>query len=97
MPKGLSMYPVMALILLMLFIWIILMWASCGECDEHHDMKKSGKSSDEQDHWKAAMKQDIARLTASPRLQQKRSGIMGAKICRHTYVFCIPHGGCHGL
>ena len=28
------MYPVMALIVLMLFTWIVAMWASCGENDE---------------------------------------------------------------
>jgi hypothetical protein len=30
------MYPVMALIVLMLFTWIVAMWASCGENDEPH-------------------------------------------------------------
>ena len=54
MPKGLSMYPVIALIVLMLFTWIVAMWASCGENDEPHDEEKPEQSSDEQDHQEAA-------------------------------------------
>lgn len=34
------MYPVIALIALMLFTWIVAMWASCGESDEPHDEEK---------------------------------------------------------
>jgi len=48
------MYPVIALIVLMLFTWIVAMWASCGESDEHHDTEKPEMSSDEQDHREAA-------------------------------------------
>ena len=54
MPKGLSMYPVIALIVLMLFTWIVAMWASCGERDEHHDEEKPEQSPDEQHHREAA-------------------------------------------
>lgn len=97
MPKGLSMYPVIALIVLMLFTWIVAMWASCGENDEPHDEEKPEQSSDEQDHRETALKQDVDRPTASPRLQQKRSCIMCAKTCRHTYVFRTPDGGHYDL
>jgi hypothetical protein len=54
MARELSMYPVMALIVLMLFTWIVAMWASCGENDEPHDEEKPEQSSDEQDHREAA-------------------------------------------
>ena len=47
------MYPVMALIVLMLFTWIVAMWASCGENDAPHDEEKPEQSSDEQDHREA--------------------------------------------
>ena len=47
------MYPVIALIVLIPFTWIVSMWASCGESDEHHNMEKPEMSSDEQDHRKA--------------------------------------------
>lgn len=43
----LSMYPVIALIVLMLFTWIVAIWASCRESDEHHDEEKPEKRSDE--------------------------------------------------
>jgi hypothetical protein len=97
MPKGLSMYPVIALIVLMLFTGIVAMWASCGESDEHHDMEKPEKSSDEQDYREASLKQDVDRRTTSPRSQQKRSCITCAKTCRHTYVFRTPDGGPYDL
>ena len=61
------MYPVIALIVLMLFTWIVAMWASCGENDEPHDEEKPEQSSDEQDHQEAAVKQDVDRPTASSR------------------------------
>jgi len=48
------MYPITALIVLMLFTWIVAMWASCGENEEPHDEEKPEQSSDEQDHRKAA-------------------------------------------
>jgi hypothetical protein len=54
MPRELSMYPVMALIVLILFTWIVAMWASCCENDEPHDEEKPEQSSDEQDHREAA-------------------------------------------
>ena len=73
MPKGLSVYPVIALIVLMLFTWIVAMWASCSEKDEPHDEEKPEQSSDEQDNREVSLKQDVDRPTASPRLQQKRS------------------------
>jgi hypothetical protein len=97
MPKGLFMYPVIALIVLMLFTWIVAMWASCGESEEHHDMEKPEQSSEEQDHQEAALKQDVDRPTASPRLQGKRSCIMCEKTRSHTYVFRSPDGGPYGL
>ncbi|MDZ4856894.1 MAG: hypothetical protein SGJ26_18905 [Nitrospirota bacterium] len=91
------MYPVIALIVLMLFTWIVAMWASCGENDEPHDEEKPGQSSDEQDHQEAALKQDIDRPTASSRSPQKHSCIMCEKTCSHTYVFRSPDGGPYGL
>ncbi|TKS61716.1 MAG: hypothetical protein EWM73_02941 [Nitrospira sp.] len=48
------MYPVIALIVLTLFTWIVAMWASCDDSEEPHDVEKPEKSSDEQDHRKAA-------------------------------------------
>jgi len=48
------MYPVIALIALTLFTWIVAMWASCSDSEEHHELKKPEKSSDEQDHREAA-------------------------------------------
>ena len=48
------MYPVMALIVLTLFTWIVAMWASCDDREEPHAVEKPGQSSDEQDHRKAA-------------------------------------------
>ena len=53
MPKGHSIYPVIALIVLTLFTWIVAMWASCNDREEPHDVEKPEKSSDEQDHRKA--------------------------------------------
>jgi hypothetical protein len=97
MPKGLSMYPVIALIILMLVTWIVAMWASCGENDEAHDEKKPARSSDEQDNRKAALKQDRDRLTASLRLQQKRPCIICEKTCRHAYALRSSDGGPYGL
>ena len=91
------MYPVIALIVLMLFTWIVAMWASCGENDEPHDEDKPEQSSDEQDHQEAALKQDVDRPTASSRSPQKHSCIMCEKTCCHTYVFRRPDGGPYGL
>ena len=49
------MYPVIALIVLTLFTWIVAMWASCDDnSEEPHDVKTPEKSSDEQDHRHAA-------------------------------------------
>jgi hypothetical protein len=47
------MYPVITLIVLMLFTWIVAIWASCDDSEEPH-VEKPGKSSDEHDHRKAA-------------------------------------------
>ena len=45
------MYPVIALIVLTLFTWIVAMWASCDDDgEEPHDVEKSEKSSNEHDH-----------------------------------------------
>jgi hypothetical protein len=54
MPKGHSVYPVIALIVLTLFTWIVAMWASCDDREEPHDVEKPEKSSDEHHHRKAA-------------------------------------------
>ena len=48
------MYPVITLIVLMLFTWIVAIWASCDDSEEPHDVEKPEKSSDEHDHRKAA-------------------------------------------
>ena len=87
------MYPIIALIILMLFTWIVAIWASCAESDAPDDGEKPEKRSDEQDHRKASLKQNVARSTASPRLQQKRPCIVREKTCRRTYVFRTPNGG----
>lgn len=97
MPKGLFMYPIIALIVLMLFTWIVAIWASCAERDAPDDEEKLEQHSDEQNHQEAALKQDVDRPTASPRLQQKRSCILCAKTRSHTYVFRTPDGGPYGL
>ena len=48
------MYPVIAIIVLMLFTWIVAIWASCNdESDEPHEVEKPENSSDEHDHRKA--------------------------------------------
>lgn len=91
------MYPIIALIILMLFTWIVAIWASCAESDAPDDGEKLEKRSDEQDHREASLKQDVGRSTASPRLQQKRPCIAREKTCRHTYVFRTPNGGPYGL
>lgn len=64
------MYPIIALIILMLFTWIVAIWASCADSAAPDDGEKPEKRSDEQDHREASLKQDIERSTASPRLQQ---------------------------
>lgn len=48
------MYPVIALIVLTLFTWIVAMWASCDESDAPHEVKKSETSADEHNHREAA-------------------------------------------
>lgn len=48
------MYPIIALIVLTLFTWIVAMWASCVEGEEDHAMEKPEKSSDDHDHREAA-------------------------------------------
>jgi hypothetical protein len=91
------MYPIIALSILMLFTWIVAIWASCGESDVPDDGEKPEKRSDEQDHREESLKQDVDRSTASPRLQRKRSRIVRGKTCRHTYVLRTPNGGPYGL
>ncbi|MEK7350083.1 MAG: hypothetical protein AAB177_04370 [Nitrospirota bacterium] len=91
------MYQGIALIVLMLFTWIVAMGASCGESEERHDVEKPEQRSDEQDHREAAVKQDVDRPTANSQLPRKRSCIMCEKTCSHTYVFRIPNGGPYGL
>jgi hypothetical protein len=97
MSKGLFMYPVIALIVLMLFTWIVAMWASCGESEERHDVEEPEQRSEEQNHQEAALKQDVDQPASSSPLPQKRSCIMCEKTCRHTYVFQSPNGGPYGL
>jgi len=91
------MYPIIALIILMLFMWIVAIWASCVERDTPDDGEKPGRRSDEQDHREASLKQDIDRSTSSPRLRQKHRCIVREKTCRHTYAFRTPNGGPYGL
>jgi hypothetical protein len=43
------MYPVMALIVLTLFTWIVAIWASFGDSDAPEDVEKAEQSSDEHD------------------------------------------------
>ena len=48
------MYPVVVLIVLMLFAWIVAIWASCDDdSEEPHEVEKPETSSDEQDHREA--------------------------------------------
>lgn len=55
MPKGHSMYPVIALIALTLFTWFVAIWASCDDAgEEPHDVEKPETSSDAHDHRNAA-------------------------------------------
>lgn len=91
------MYPVIALIVLVLFTWIVAVWASCGGNDEPHDEEKPDQSSDEQNHQEAALKQDVDRLTANLRLQQKRPCIICEKTCRLAYALRSSDGGHYGL
>jgi hypothetical protein len=44
------MYPIIGLIVLMLFTWIIVMWASYGESNESRDEERLEQSSDQQGH-----------------------------------------------
>jgi hypothetical protein len=55
MPKGQSVYPVIALIVLTLFFWFVAIWATYADSDseEPHDVEKPEKSSDEHDRRKA--------------------------------------------
>ena len=95
--EGTFYVPGHCLIVLMLFTWIVAMWTSCGESEEHQDMEKPERSFEEQDHREAALKQDVDRTTASSQLPQKRSCIMCEKTRSHTYVFRSPDGGPYGL
>lgn len=54
MPKEYSMYPVITLIVLTLFTWIVAIWATCNDdSEEPHEVEKPEKSSDEQNHREA--------------------------------------------
>lgn len=45
------MYPVITLIVLLVFTWIVAIWASCNDDNEEpHDAKKPEQSVDEHDH-----------------------------------------------
>ena len=48
------MYPVIALIVVTLFTWVVMIWASNEESEEPNDVRKSEQSSDEHDYRKAA-------------------------------------------
>lgn len=48
------MYPVVALIVLMLFTWVVVMWGSCDESDKLHEAEKPGTSADEHHYRNAA-------------------------------------------
>jgi hypothetical protein len=52
--KEVPMYPVIALVVLTLFTWVVTIWASNGESEEVNDMKNPEQSSDEHNHRKAA-------------------------------------------
>ena len=43
------MYPVIALIVLTLFTWIVAIWASFGNSDAPDDVEKAEQGSDEHD------------------------------------------------
>lgn len=49
------MYPVIALIVLALFTWVVAIWASCDDDDseEPHEVEKPEENSDEHDHREA--------------------------------------------
>ncbi len=48
------MNPVIALIGLAVFMWIVAMWATFDESDETHDVEKPEEGPDEHDQQKAA-------------------------------------------
>lgn len=47
------MYPVVALIVLALFTWIVAIWATCDDSEESHDVEKPENNSDKHDHRNA--------------------------------------------
>jgi hypothetical protein len=49
------MYPVIALLGLAVFMWIVAIWATFDESEEHHDAEKPDESApSKRDHQKAA-------------------------------------------
>ena len=48
------MYPVIALIVVTLFTWVVMIWASNDESEEPNDVGKPEHSSDEHDYRKVA-------------------------------------------
>lgn len=52
--KEVSMYPVIALIVVTLFTWVVMIWASNDETEEPNDVGTSEQSSNEHDYRKAA-------------------------------------------
>lgn len=48
------MYPVIALIGLTVFMWVVAMWASFDDSEANHDVEKPEESPGENDHRKAA-------------------------------------------
>ena len=48
------MYPVIALVGLTVFMWVVAMWATIDESEETHDVEKLDESPGEHDQRKAA-------------------------------------------
>jgi hypothetical protein len=48
------MYPVIALVGLTVFMWVVAMWATLEESEETHVVEKPEQSPGEPDHRKAA-------------------------------------------
>jgi hypothetical protein len=48
------MYPVIALVGLTVFMWVVAMWATLEESEETHVVEKPEQSPGEHDHRKAA-------------------------------------------
>ena len=48
------MYPVIALVGLTVFMWVVAIWATFDESEESHVVEKPEESPGEHDHRKAA-------------------------------------------